>query len=82
LVPEPDLVVEVDELEPVLLRERTDPERPDEPDDPDDVDVVAAVATGVAALCAWKPSTAAVPKTVAEMTMGARLIAGCSSEGE
>jgi hypothetical protein len=85
LVPELDLVAGVDEREPVLLRERTDPERPDEPDDPDErdaVDVAAAVATGVAALCAWKPSTAAVPKTVAEMTMGARLIAGCSSEGE
>jgi hypothetical protein len=82
LVPELDLVAGVDEREPVLLRERTDPERPDEPDERDAVDVAAAVATGVAALCAWKPSTAAVPKTVAEMTMGARLIAGCSSEGE
>jgi hypothetical protein len=62
-----------------------DPELPDDRDDPDepaDVDVVAAVAMGVAALCAWKPSTAEVPKTVAEMTMGARLMAGRSSEGE
>jgi hypothetical protein len=55
-----------------------------DPDDLDDVDVDAgaAVATGVAASCAWKPSTAAVPKTVAEMTIGARLMMGCSSEGE
>jgi hypothetical protein len=36
------------------------------------VDVGAAVAIGVAALCAWKPRTAAVPKTVADMTMGER----------
>jgi hypothetical protein len=63
-----------------------DPELPDDPDEPDpdppDVEVAAAVATGVAALCAWKPSTAPVPKTVAEMTMGARFTVGCSSEGE
>jgi hypothetical protein len=36
--------------------------------------LVEAVAIGVAAGCAWKPSTAAVPKTVEPMTMGARFI--------
>jgi hypothetical protein len=39
-----------------------------------EVDVLATVGMGVAAPCAWKPSTAAVPNTVAETTMGARLI--------
>jgi hypothetical protein len=40
----------------------------------DDVEVVATVGTGVAAPCAWNPSTAALPNTVAEITIGARLI--------
>jgi hypothetical protein len=56
---------------------------PDEPAvlvDPDDW-AGAALASGVAAVWAWKPSTAAVPKAVAETTIGARFIA-CSSEGE
>jgi hypothetical protein len=82
LVPDFDLVDEVDELELFPRREPTDPERPDDGEEPDDVEVAAAVATGVAGLCAWKPSTAAVPKTVAEMTIGARLMIGCPSERE
>jgi hypothetical protein len=77
LVPEVDFVGD-----PELPEDPVDPEDPDEPDEPDDVEVVAAVATGVAAWWAWKPSTAAVPTTVAEMTMGARFMVGCSSEGE
>jgi hypothetical protein len=85
LVPDVDLVDEVDEVdevEPVPLREPWDPELRDVPDEADDVEGLAAVAMGVVALCAWKPSTAAVPKTVAEMTIGARLTVGCSSECE
>lgn len=41
--------------------------------------LVVAFASGTAALWAWKPSTAEVPRTVAEMTSGARLM---GSEGE
>jgi hypothetical protein len=38
--------------------------------------LVEAVATGTAAVCAWKLSTAAVPKTVEPRTMGARFMRG------
>jgi len=39
--------------------------------------LVDAVATGTAAVCAWNPRTAAVPKTVEPMTIGARFMS-CS----
>jgi hypothetical protein len=61
-------------------------EEADEPDEPDEptavVVVVVFVVAGTVACRGWKPRTAAVPKTVAAMTMGERLIGGGSSEGE
>src|SRR4051812_819801 len=66
-----------------------DDEPEDEPDDPDELDVVpededvvdaageAVWAVGVvvaAGACAWKPSVAATPATVADRTMGARFM--------
>jgi hypothetical protein len=59
-----------------------DPDGPDEPDDADDGVVAPALASGVDGLCAWNARTAAVPTTVEEMTMGARLMIGDSSECE
>jgi hypothetical protein len=52
------------------------------PGEPAAVVVCVFALTGSAAWRGWKPSTAAVPKTVAAMTMGERLIGGGSSEGE
>jgi hypothetical protein len=59
-----------------------EPDDPEEPDDPADSVVAPALASGVDGLCAWKARTAAVPTTVEEMTMGARLMIGDSSECE
>jgi hypothetical protein len=69
----------VPELEDVLAEpdEPVDAPVPAPPEEPDGVEAAAgggAVATGAAAGWAWKPSTAAVPATVAEMMMGARLM--------
>jgi hypothetical protein len=54
----------------------------DDPAEPDDPVAVLAVASGVAGVWAWKARTAAVPTTVDEMTIGARLMAGDSSKRE
>jgi hypothetical protein len=69
----------VPELEDVVAEpdEPVDAPVPALPEERDGVEAVArggAVATGVAAGWAWKPSTAAVPATVAERTMWARLM--------
>src|SRR4051794_24220873 len=80
-VPEADALVDEPEVERAALVEPEDPELPDEADEPDDAEAVA-VLVGTAGWWAWKPRTAAVPITVAEMTMGARLMCRCSLEGE
>jgi hypothetical protein len=44
----------------------------------DEADVVVTFASGEDGWRAWKPRTAAVPKAVAEITMGARFMVRCS----
>jgi hypothetical protein len=58
------------------------PDGDDEPDEPSAVVgavvvVVVFVVAGTVACRGWKPRTAAVPTTVAAMTMGERLIGWC-----